>query len=101
MIFCVVFKEVEVKKEKKTASPGKKRGPDKNLLPNPKIKILEKDPLFETKYVLEYFWTVCCIYIDFSDTCVFGEFKLFRNESMQKGFYMKSAICYVFKLCLS
>lgn len=43
------FKEVEVKKEKKTASPGKKRGPDKNLLPNPKIKILEKDPLFETK----------------------------------------------------
>lgn len=91
MIFCVVFKEVEVKKEKKTASPGKKRGPDKNLLPNPKIKILEKDPLFETKYVLEYFWTVC----------VFGEFKLFRNESMLKGFYMKSAICYVFKLCLS
>lgn len=51
MIFCVVFKEVEVKKENKTASPGKKRGPDKNLLPNPKIKILEKDPLFETKYV--------------------------------------------------
>ncbi|XP_061174017.1 poly [ADP-ribose] polymerase tankyrase-like isoform X2 [Saccostrea echinata] len=38
----------EVKKEKKT-SPGKKRGPDRNLLPNPKIKILEKDPLFETK----------------------------------------------------
>lgn len=41
--------KVEVKKEKKTPSPGKKRGPDKNLLPNPKIKILEKDPLFETK----------------------------------------------------
>ncbi|XP_078315747.1 poly [ADP-ribose] polymerase tankyrase-like isoform X2 [Crassostrea virginica] len=38
----------EIKKEKKT-SPEKKRGPDRNLLPNPKIKILEKDPLFETK----------------------------------------------------
>lgn len=49
--FCDFFFsfKVEVKKEKKTPSPGKKRGPDKNLLPNPKIKILEKDPLFETK----------------------------------------------------
>ena len=42
---------IEIKKEKKT-SPEKKRGPDRNLLPNPKIKILEKDPLFETKYVI-------------------------------------------------
>ncbi|XP_059138557.1 poly [ADP-ribose] polymerase tankyrase-like isoform X2 [Physella acuta] len=27
----------------------KKKGPDRNLKPNPKIKILEKDPFFETK----------------------------------------------------
>lgn len=91
MIFCVVFKEVEVKKEKKIVFLGKKRGLDKNFLLNFKIKILEKDFLFEIKYVLEYFWIVC----------VFGEFKFFRNELMLKGFYMKSVICYVFKLCLS
>lgn len=101
MIFCVVFKEVEVKKEKKIVFLGKKRGLDKNFLLNFKIKILEKDFLFEIKYVLEYFWIVCCIYIDYLDICVFGEFKFFRNESMLKGFYMKSVICYVFKLCLS
>lgn len=51
----MVFKEVEVKKEKKIVLLGKKRGLDKNFLLNFKIKILEKDFLFEIKYVLEYF----------------------------------------------
>lgn len=92
MIFCVVFKEVEVKKEKKIVFLGKKRGLDKNFLLNFKIKILEKDFLFEIKYVLEYFWIVCCIYIDYLDICVFDEFKFFRNELMLKGFYMKSVM---------
>lgn len=88
----MVFKEVEVKKEKKIVFLGKKRGLDKNFLLNFKIKILEKDFLFEIKYVLEYCWIVCCIYIDYLDICVFGEFKFFRNELMLKGFYMKSVM---------
>jgi len=51
MLFCV-FAHIgkKVKKEKKKLEKGeKKRGPDRKLKPNPKIKILEKDPLFDTK----------------------------------------------------
>jgi len=35
-------KDVKVKEEKK-------KGPDRNLHPNPRIKVVEKDPFFETK----------------------------------------------------
>ena len=41
------------KKDKKDSGKKKKeerkKGPDRNLKPNPKIKILEKDPFFETR----------------------------------------------------
>ncbi|CAL1535690.1 unnamed protein product [Lymnaea stagnalis] len=35
--------------KQKSKSGDKKKGPDRNLKPNPKIKILEKDPFFDTK----------------------------------------------------
>ena len=34
----------------KKVKSEKKKGPDRNLQPNPKIKILDKDPFFETRY---------------------------------------------------
>ncbi|OWF45703.1 Poly(ADP-ribose) polymerase pme-5 [Mizuhopecten yessoensis] len=41
----------KVKKQKKEKKPEKekKRGPDRKLKPNPKVRIVEKDPLFQTK----------------------------------------------------
>lgn len=54
-------KKAKTKAEKgKKTSPSKKeksdktKGPDKNLKPNPKIKILEKEPFFETKEKVEF-----------------------------------------------
>ncbi|GFO49165.1 poly [ADP-ribose] polymerase [Plakobranchus ocellatus] len=43
------IKEKEKAKEKASKTKGKGKGPDRNLKPNPKIKVLEKDPFFETK----------------------------------------------------
>lgn len=39
------------KRQKKEKKPEKekKKGPDRNLKPNPKVRIVEKDPLFQTK----------------------------------------------------
>ncbi|XP_052057851.1 poly [ADP-ribose] polymerase tankyrase-like isoform X2 [Mytilus californianus] len=42
-------KKTPKKDGKKEGKSDKKRGPDKNLKPNLKIKVIEKDPLFETK----------------------------------------------------
>lgn len=42
-------KKENVKAGKQKGKSDKKKGPDRNLKPNPKIKILEKDPFFETK----------------------------------------------------
>ncbi|KAL3874859.1 hypothetical protein ACJMK2_037816 [Sinanodonta woodiana] len=47
----------EKQKEKKkspTASKEKKSGPDKQLKPNPKIKVMEKEPFFETNELVEF-----------------------------------------------
>ena len=42
-------KKTSKKEAKKDGKADKKRGPDKKLKPNLKIKVIEKDPLFETK----------------------------------------------------
>lgn len=42
-------KKTPKKEVKKEGKGEKKKGPDKNLKPNLKIKVIEKDPLFETK----------------------------------------------------
>ena len=39
----------EKEKKKKKEAKEKKKGPDRKLKPNPRIKVLEKDPFFETK----------------------------------------------------
>ncbi|KAK3611456.1 hypothetical protein CHS0354_032737 [Potamilus streckersoni] len=47
----------EKQKEKKKTSPAgkeQKAGPDKKLKPNPKIKVLEKEPFFETNEPVEF-----------------------------------------------
>ncbi|BFZ11859.1 hypothetical protein BsWGS_14898 [Bradybaena similaris] len=41
-------KKENIKAGKQKGKGDKKKGPDRNLKPNPKIKILEKDPFFET-----------------------------------------------------
>ena len=53
----VAGKAAKEKPEKVKKTPAKetkpkaekKKGPDKDLKPNPKIKVLEKEPFFETK----------------------------------------------------
>ena len=42
-------KQKEKDKKKKKEAKDKKKGPDRKLKPNPKIKVLEKDPFFESK----------------------------------------------------
>ncbi|KAL8622950.1 hypothetical protein ACOMHN_027071 [Nucella lapillus] len=42
-------KEKEKEKKRKDKGEKKGRGPDRNLRPNPKIKVLEKDPFFEMR----------------------------------------------------
>ncbi|KAK3738943.1 hypothetical protein RRG08_006510 [Elysia crispata] len=44
-----VPKEKKKAKEEAAKQKSKGKGPDRNLKPNPKIKVLEKDPFFETK----------------------------------------------------
>ncbi|XP_052767208.1 poly [ADP-ribose] polymerase tankyrase-like isoform X2 [Mya arenaria] len=45
-------KKTPVKENK--VKPEKKKGPDKDLKPNTKIKVLEKEPFFETKEKVEF-----------------------------------------------
>ena len=47
--FSFILDKKADKKEKKVKKEEKKKGPDRNLHPNPKIKVLEKEPFFETR----------------------------------------------------
>lgn len=51
MLICILEKEKKLKVREKGKKPKGERGkgPDGNLKPNPKIKILEKDPFFDGK----------------------------------------------------
>ena len=42
-------KEKKRKLKEKEKKKGKGKGPDRNLKPNPKIKVQEKDPFFELR----------------------------------------------------
>ena len=55
-ISCIEISETPVPKSKANSKGGKvketiqkKKGADRNLKPNAKIKILEKDPFFQTE----------------------------------------------------
>lgn len=44
----------KAKSPRQSEKVEKKKGPDRNLKPNHKIKILEQDPFFETRSVSEF-----------------------------------------------